>query len=94
MHLFPYFRYDTVVQDSFRVTKACIEPATAADKVTSLFLEHDAEEFIVANLDKKNLNEDLDIAFTAGEKIGFKVGMLLINVLGIEKVKGVSLFLH
>ena len=70
---FVFFRYDTVVQDSFRVTKACIEPATAADKVTSLYLEHDAEEFIVANLDKKNLNEDLDIAFTAGEKIGFKV---------------------
>jgi len=69
----PNKRYDTVVQDSFRVTKACIEPATAADKVTSLYLEHDAEEFIVANLDKKNLNEDLDIAFTAGEKIGFKV---------------------
>jgi len=69
----PNKRYDTVVQDSFRVTKACIEPSTAADKVTSLFLEHDAEEFIVANLDKKNLNEDLDIAFTAGEKIGFKV---------------------
>jgi FK506-binding nuclear protein len=69
----PNKRYDTVVKESFRVCKACIEPASAADKVTSLMAEYDGEEYIIANLDKKNLNEQLDLAFSIGEKMAFKV---------------------
>ncbi|XP_023327565.1 46 kDa FK506-binding nuclear protein-like [Eurytemora carolleeae] len=69
----PNKRYDTVVKESFRVCKACIEPASAGDKVTSLMAEYDGEEYIIANLNKKHLNEQLDLAFSIGEKMAFKV---------------------
>jgi len=70
----PGKRYDTVVQEAFRVTKACIEPGSVGSKISSVFVECDnSEEFIVANLGPKIFNETLDLAFNEGEKICFKV---------------------
>jgi len=71
----PGKRYETTVQEPFRITKACIEPATVKDgKVTSVYVENDInEEFIIANLNLKNFNEGLDLSFNEGEKICFKV---------------------
>lgn len=70
----PGKRYETQVQEPFRITKACIEPATAKDgKVTSVYVECDNnEEFIIANLNMKNFNESIDLGFNEGEKICFK----------------------
>jgi len=70
----PGKRYETEVQEPFRITKACLEPATAGGKVSSVFVECDNnEEFIIANLNAKNLNETIDLSFNEGEKICFKV---------------------
>jgi len=70
----PGKRYDTVVQEAFRITKACIEPSSAGAKLSSVFVECDnSEEFIIANLGPKAYNETLDLAFNEGEKICFKV---------------------
>jgi len=71
----PGKRYETEVQEAFRMTKACIDPSSCKDgKVTSLMVECDnGEEFIIANLSLKSFNESLDIAFNEGEKICFKV---------------------
>jgi len=70
----PNKRYETEVQEPFRITKACLEPATADGKVSSLMIEcENSEEFIIANLNIKNFNETLDLAFNEGEKICFKV---------------------
>ena len=58
-----------------RITKACLEPASAKDgKIVSVFVEVDTgEEFIIANLSLKSFNESLDLSFNEGEKICFKV---------------------
>jgi len=70
----PGKRYETTVQEPFRITKACIEPASVGGKVSSVFIECDNnEEFIIANLNGKILNENLDLSFNQGEKICFKV---------------------
>eukprot|EP00090_Calanus_glacialis_P001782 TRINITY_DN11314_c0_g1_i1.p1 TRINITY_DN11314_c0_g1~~TRINITY_DN11314_c0_g1_i1.p1 ORF type:complete len:382 (-),score=124.86 TRINITY_DN11314_c0_g1_i1:29-1105(-) len=70
----PNKRYETEVQEPFRITKACLEPSTAEGKVSSLLIESENnEEFIIANLNLKNFNENLDLAFNEGEKICFKV---------------------
>jgi len=71
----PGKRYETTVQEPFRITKACVEPATAKDgKITSVYVENDInEEFIIANLNLKSFNEGLDLSFNEGEKICFKV---------------------
>merc|ERR1712106_608626 len=70
----PGKRYETEVQEPFRITKACLEPASAGGKVSSVFIECDnSEEFIIANLNAKNFNETIDLAFNEGEKICFKV---------------------
>jgi len=70
----PGKRYETVVEEPFRITKACLEPSTAAQKVSSLYLESDnSSEFIIASLSTKILNVSLDLAFNLGEKICFKV---------------------
>lgn len=69
----PHKRYDTTVQESFRLSKACIEPSSVGDKVTSLYAEYESEEFILANFDKKTLSESLDLGFSTGEKVSFKV---------------------
>jgi FK506-binding nuclear protein len=54
--------------------QACLEPSTAEGKVSSVFIECDNnEEFIIANLNLKNFNENIDLAFNEGEKICFKV---------------------
>lgn len=39
--------------------------------------EYDGEEYIIANLNKKHLNEQLDLAFSIGEKMAFKVGFVM-----------------
>ena len=54
------------------------------DKVTSLYLEYDGDEFIIANLYKGQMSENLDLSFNLNEKISFKVSywtklMLFIN---------------
>jgi len=71
----PGKRYETEVQEPFRITKACIEPSSAKDgKLTSVMVECDSgEEFIVCSLNMKVFNETLDISFNEGEKICFKV---------------------
>lgn len=71
----PGKRYETEVQEAFRVTKACIEPSSCKEgKVTSVMVECDNnEEFIITNLSLKNFNDSLDIMFNEGEKICFKV---------------------
>jgi len=70
----PGKRYETEVQEPFRITKACLEPATATSKTSSVFVECDNnEEFIIANLNAKNINETIDLSFNEGEKICFKV---------------------
>jgi len=70
----PGKRYETVVEAPFRITKACLEPTTAAEKVSSLYLESDnSREFIIASLSTGIFNESLDLAFNLGEKICFKV---------------------
>jgi FK506-binding nuclear protein len=72
----PGKRYETEVQEPFRVTKACLELASVGEKgkVSSLMIECDNnEEFIIANLSGKVFNETLDLAFNEGEKICFKV---------------------
>jgi len=80
----PNKRYDTTVKETFRVTKACLEPSQQNEKkTTSLHVEYDNEEYIIANLDSKHLNEPLDLGFTKGEKIAFKVeGPGVVHVTG------------
>ena len=54
--------------------QACLEPSTAEGKVSSLLIESENnEEFIIANLNLKNFNENIDLAFNEGQKICFKV---------------------
>jgi len=72
----PDKRYESSQADSFRITKACLEPSTAGDvnQITSLFVESNSEEFIVANLSKRNLESTLNLEFSEGEdKVAFKV---------------------
>jgi len=70
----PNKRYQTIVEEPFRITKACLEPSTAAEKVSSLFLKSDdGQEFIIANLSLDIFNESLDLSFSQGENICFKV---------------------
>jgi len=70
----PNKRYETEVQEAFRITKACLVPSTADGKISTIMVEIDNnEEFILANLTVKNFNETLDISFNDGEKICFRV---------------------
>jgi len=69
----PNKRYDSKVKESFRISKACIEPSSASNKVTSLYVEYESEEYIIANLGAHNLNENLDLGFSIGETVAFKV---------------------
>jgi len=70
----PGKRYETEVQEPFRITKACVEMSTAGETVSSLMIEcENNEEFIIANLSSSVFNETLDLAFNEGEKICFKV---------------------
>jgi len=66
-------RYEQTVEECFHISKACIEPTLNNGKVCSVYLEQDNEEFILCNLSQKNLNESLDLNFTEGEKICFRV---------------------
>merc|ERR1712037_431063 len=70
----PGKRYETEVQEPFRITKACLEMSTAGESVSSLMIECDNnEEFIIANLSSSVFNETVDLSFNEGEKICFKV---------------------
>jgi len=70
----PGKRYESVVANAFRLTKACLEPSTAGGKVSSIMVECDTgENFILANLNLKTFSENLNVAFNEGEKICFKV---------------------
>ena len=70
---FDLSRYEQTVEECFHISKACIEPTLNNGKVCSVYLEQDNEEFILCNLSQKNLNESLDLNFTEGEKICFRV---------------------
>ena len=78
-YLFYYNRYEQTVEECFHISKACIEPTLNNGKVCSVYLEQDNEEFILCNLSQKNLNESLDLNFTEGEKICFRVEVSEIN---------------
>jgi len=71
----PNKRYETEVDEPFRITKACLKPSTATEGRTSSLVFEDSEktEFIIANLSLSNFNETLDLAFNRGEKICLKV---------------------
>merc|ERR1711874_130032 len=71
----PGKRYATTWEEGFRVSKACLEPSSIkGNEISTLYLECDnQEEFILVNLREKNLNETLDLTFSVGEKICFKV---------------------
>jgi len=68
----PDKRFQQTVEQSFHVSKACVDPSTSSG-VTSIFVEVDSgEEFIVANLSHPNLSENLDLNFAEGDKITFR----------------------
>jgi len=71
----PGKRYETEVEEPFRITKACIDPNTAKDgKIASVYVECDnKDQFIISNLSLTNLNENLDLSFNGGETVCFKV---------------------
>lgn len=66
-------RYEQAVEESFHISKACLEPTQSTGKICSVYLEQDNEEFILCNLSDNNLNESLDLNFTETEKICFRV---------------------
>jgi len=66
-------RYEQTVEESFHISKACLEPTQSNGKISSIYLEQDNEEFILCNLSDNNLNESLDLNFTESEKICFRV---------------------
>lgn len=65
-------RFTQTVEESFHVSKACVEPATSSG-VTTLFVEtNGGEEFILCNLSHPNLSENLDLNFAEGDEITFR----------------------
>jgi len=70
----PEKRYESVVEEDFRVTKACVDTTTLeSGKVATVILEKGNEEFILCNLTgPSNYDSNMDLAFVAGEKICFK----------------------
>lgn len=67
------FRYQQVAEESFHISKACLEPTSAGKGITSVYIEVDNDEFIVCNLNKEGVMSDsLDLNFVAGEKICFR----------------------
>jgi len=71
----PDKRYESVVEEDFRVTKACVDTTTLeTGKVATVILEKGNEEFILCNLNgPSNYDSNMDLAFTSGEKICFKI---------------------
>ena len=68
-----------MVEKTFHVSKACVEPSTLEEgKVTSVFLEVDGDEYILCNLNQQSLNQSLDLNFSAGEKLCFRVEVALV----------------
>ena len=72
------------MEECFHISKACIEPTLNNGKVCSVYLEQDNEEFILCNLSQKNLNESLDLNFTEGEKICFRVEVRKSNQTNVQ----------
>ncbi len=68
-----FLRYEQEVEDAFHVSKACLEPGSAGDGITSVYIESGSEEFIVSNLGSQKLSDDLDLNFILGESICFRV---------------------
>merc|ERR1711917_91916 len=65
----PEKRYESVVEEDFRVTKACVDTTTLeSGKVATVILEKGNEEFILCNLNgPSNYDSTMDLAFVAGE---------------------------
>jgi len=70
----PDKRYEQVVEEDFRITKACVDPSTLDNgKVASVILEKDNDEFIICNLTSPTgLDVQMDLAFCEGEKVTFR----------------------
>lgn len=70
----PDKRYETVVEEDFRLTKACVDTSTLEKgKIASVVLEKGSEEFILCNLTgPSNYDSSIDISFAEGEKICFR----------------------
>lgn len=68
----PFFRYEQIAEEDFHVSKACIDPSTVDDGPTTIYVESESDEFIIANLTMRALSENLDLNFIAGEKICFR----------------------
>merc|ERR1712142_1431471 len=70
----PEKRYEQIVEEDFRITKACVDPSTLdKGKVVSVILEKDNEEYIICNLTSPNgLDQPMDLAFAVGEKVVFR----------------------
>ena len=74
------------MEESFHISKACLEPTTDNGKISSVYLEQDNEEFIICNLQQNgNLNETLDLNFNEGEKICFRVEVRTSTVINVEQ---------
>jgi len=70
----PEKRYETEVEEDFRVTKACVDVSTLEKgKVASVVLEKGGEEFILCNLNgPSNYDSTIDLSFAEGERICFR----------------------
>ncbi len=76
-------RYEQTVEESFHVSKACLElptPGSPPKGVTTLYVECEGEEFILSHLGAPGegvgvLADNLDLNFVAGEKICFRTSV-------------------
>lgn len=70
----PEKRYETEVEEDFRVTKACVDTSTLEKgMVASVVLEKGSEEFILCNLNgPSNYDSSIDLSFAEGERICFR----------------------
>ena len=73
-------RYEQIAEEDFHVSKACIDPSTVDDGPTSIYVETESDEFIIANLTMRALSENLDLNFVAGEKICFRSEVLDLKI--------------
>ena len=71
-------RYEQVVEQSFHVSKACLE--LSSDKkgeTTTLIIDIDNEEFILSHVSGNKPSDTLDLQFEVGEQICFRSEVLI-----------------
>ncbi|ELT92262.1 hypothetical protein CAPTEDRAFT_220209 [Capitella teleta] len=65
-------RYTQVVERSFHVSMAALEPSSAKPEAVSVMVQHDKAEFLICTLQKGSLfQQPLDLNFTEGEELTF-----------------------